>query len=182
MNDLHSLNKYIASKVVVEFSDTTAKDIYNSVLNFRLVLNDFLGLYSLHSKLELLADSESFIIPKFYKDSDDYKIRDKRAQYYENYIYLIHDYIFELTRSLNSLIKQMYTRYNDNSIMGEKLLFTLRGPDESFRFVRKIVQYFEGDVRYLDLPFPRHLHFMTERGNRDTYIEKEKFDLDWPGI
>ncbi len=157
---LRELVEYILSRVWPHRYQV----LESAFTNFRLVLNDFLNVFSEHM---IERHSEEWLTTeKFYKireyDEERYQKLGKKFDYHVD---LVEDLMLELTRAANYLCDKVRTFILPTYRLNEGVLLVTSGPHMDLTFVTSRVEY-QSEER-TERPYPGLKEFMTLRTSRD---------------
>lgn len=161
---MEKLNDYILSRVWPK----RYANLETSFMNFKLVLNDFIRVFSVYMQKEGADEDASYTTEKIY---DRLNERDPQQQKtlsdkYDYHVDLVQDLMCELTRAGNHLCDQVRKSISPSFRIKEGMLLVTSGPqmDMSFRTYR--LEYKPDDqTRY-----PGLRKFMEIRKDRDFHF------------
>ena len=177
-NDLKILNEYLMNRVWPKRYPT----LEFAFRNFRLVLNDFLNVFSKYS--EKVGDDENAIYSteKIYKrvrgwDPKEYARLGKILDYHVD---LVQDLAVELTRSANLVCDQIRKTLYPSFRINEGVLLIESGPDFNFQWTTARIEY--PDVRMEEISYKGLRHLMEDRVNWNYHfgngINESYFPID----
>lgn len=162
--NLKKLNDYILSRVWPK----RYANLEAAFVNFRLVLNDFLRVFSEYMQKEGPDENLSYTTEKFYKQLHEWDPQKYEIIYdkYDYHVDLVQDLMCELTRAGNYLSDQIRKSISSSYRIKEGLLLVTSGPhmDMSFRTYR--LEYKPDDL----LRYPGLKKFMEIRKDRDFHF------------
>ena len=139
----------------------------SALLNFRLVLQDFLKVFDLHSVDR--HDDEWRYTEKFYQIREhDEKRYHELGRKYDYHVDLVQDLMLELTRAANYVCDQVRATIGPSYRLSEGALLVVSGPHMDFCFHTMRVEY-RNDER-TERPYPGLRVFMTTRSSRDRHF------------
>ena len=155
-DELQKLNEYLLSRI---WSVRYPK-LEFAFRNFRLILNDFLQVFS---KYLDKSDGEFYITEKFYKR--DYHLEpkeyDRLGAKFDYHVDLVQDLMCELTRAANYLIEQIRYCISRSFRTKEGLVLITSGPGMDFKWTTVRLEYSTKDPEQLKYKGLRD--FMTSR-------------------
>ncbi len=154
--ELQKLNEYLLSR----FWSTRYPKLEFAFRNFRLILNDFLQVFS---KYLDMSDGVIYITEKFYKR--DYHLEqkeyDRLAAKFDYHVDLVQDLMCELTRAANYVIEQIRYSISHSFRTKEGLVLITSGPGMDFNWTTVRLEYSVKDPEQLKYKSLRD--FMTSR-------------------
>lgn len=137
--------------------------------NFRLVLNDFLVLFSKYA--EKHAD-DWYHTKRFYRIEEwNPNLYDKLLDRYERHVELVNDLVLELTRAANLICAVVRETIEPSFRLREGVLLVTSGPYSDMRFVTRRSEYREAERT--EQPYPGLDGFESVRFTRDhTFSSK----------
>ena len=161
---LQQLNEYILCRVWPH-RYLALEDAFN---NFRLILNDFLKVFSEHMEKIGRDDDPWYNTEKFYKrlerwDSEAYR---KLSDEFDYHVALVLDLMAELTRAGNYLCDQIRQFISHAFRIQEGLLLVTIGPTISLAFETYRLEYKSEDK----IEYPGLRKFMEIRGQRTLHF------------
>jgi hypothetical protein len=143
--------------------------VQQSLLNFRLVLNDFLLVFSEHSEDHR---EDMLITAKFYKINQwDEKLYKELGDRYDRHVDLIQDLVLELTRAANYVCDMVRLELFQSFRLQEGALLVERGPDMSLRTQILRPEYRGGERT--ELPYRGLNSFKKDCFGRDFCISEQ---------
>jgi len=164
---LKMLNEYILSRVWPKLYP----GIEFAFNNFRVILNDFLIIFSKY-KEENCSKDPWYYTEKFYERLDrfDPKIYGKLVKKFEYHVDLVQDLMCELTRAGNYLCDQIRKYISSSFRISEGVLLITSGPSIHFSFDTYRLEYKSKDEN--DCKYPGLRKFMEIRKERGLYFGK----------
>lgn len=178
--NLEELNEYVLSRVWPKRYDK----IEFAFINFRIVVNDFINVFSVYK--EKIGENEYSLYntEKFYKrlkEWDDEKY-DKLSKQFDFHVDLVQDLMCEMTRSANYLCDQIRKQLSSSFRINEGVLLIETGPDMSFSYKTVRLEFGTNDQAIIKYPgLEKFMETRQERGYHfgngisKKYL-KQKFD------
>jgi hypothetical protein len=142
------------------------QEFENSILNFRLVLQDFLTAFGQHS---VEIGNGYLETAKFYKsgdwDKEDYELR---VTEYEQHVDLVQNLMLELTRAANYVCDNARESFLPSFRLSEGALVVRTGPDMHLRDKTLRLEY--RDMQRTATPYPGLERFQPARVERDYWF------------
>ena len=142
-------------------------EIESSLHNFRLVLNDFIGVFSRHKVShgpEILATEKFYQIDEW--DPQRYSALSREYGYHVN---LVMDLMLELTRSINFACDQIRKKYHPSFRLHQGVVLVTDGPYMDLKYRTRRCEY--GADERCEIPYPGLETFKTIRQARDHSFE-----------
>lgn len=162
-NKLKELNEYILSRVWPKRYDK----IEFAFNNFRIVLNDFINVFSVYK--EKMGDDEDpwYNTEKFYKRLREWD--EKRyvelSNEFDFHVDLVQDLACELTRAANYLCDQIRKNISSSFRIKEGVLLIVTGPDMNFSFQTVRLEFKTSDLDIIKYPgLKKFMETRQERG------------------
>lgn len=178
--NLKELNEYILSRVWPK----RYEKIEFAFINFRVVMNDFINVFSVYK--EKIGDDEApwYNTEKFYKRLEEWdgEKYDKLSKQFDFHVDLVQDLICEMTRAANYLCDQIRRQLSSSFRINEGVLLIETGPDMSFSYQTVRLEYnttdqtsirYPGLEKFMETRQDRGYHFGN--GVSKKYL-KEKFE------
>jgi hypothetical protein len=149
-NNLKKFNVYLLSRVWPKRYDK----IDFAFNNFRVVLNDFINIFSLY-KLKVGPDDDAwFETEKFYKRLREWNPQryDELIDEYEFHVDLVQDLACELTRSANYLCDQIRKYITRSFRVNEGVLLIQTGPHMDLSYSTIRIEFKNDDQNFIKYP------------------------------
>lgn len=163
---LVALNEYIFARIWPKRYD----HIEFAFNNFRLVLNDFIKVFSKYKEKEGSEDYEYYITEKFYKrlqewNDEKYSILGSKFDYHVD---LVEDLILELTRCANYMCDMIRKYFLSSFRINEGALLICTGPDMTLSYKTLRIEFDSTEQKLIS--YPGLKKFMTIREDRDYHF------------
>lgn len=161
---LQNLNEYILSRVWPKRYDK----IEFALNNFRLILNDFLKVFSMYKIQTGSDESPWFDTVNFYREARNEEIYKRQLDAFNFHVDLVLDLACELTRSANYVCDQIREYLSRSFRIAEGVLLISNGPDMNLSYTTVRLEYPSNnieDIKYLGLE-----KFMTTRSTREYFF------------
>lgn len=144
--------------------------INDALVNFRIVLSDFLRVMHSVSTVEGSEDDRMLVVEKVYKKMARWNKEEETrlVAQFEFAVDLVEDLGFELTRAANLVCDEVRRHLLPNYRLREGVLLVERGPDMSFRTTIFRPEYPPGTAP--DGAYPGLQNFFTERAKMSPVI------------
>lgn len=163
--NLIKLNEYLLSR----FWPKRYSNVEFALTNFRLVLTDFLNVFSKYKETEENDDEPWYRTKKFYKipewDPERYNMLSAKHDFH---IDLVQDLGIELTRAANYVCDQVRKSLSPSYRINEGVLLIETGPDFNFKWTTARLEFKTNDQKVIAYPGLRG--FMETRGERGYHF------------
>lgn len=162
LNKIKELNEYILSRVWPKRYDK----IEFAFNNFRIVLTEFINVFSIH-KEKMEDDDDSWCnTEKFYRRLIEYdeKRYNELLDEFDFHVDLVQDLACELTRTANYLCDQIRKYLSSSFRIKEGILLIVTGPDMSFSYKTIRLEFKTTDQDFVK--YPGLKKFMEKRQER----------------
>ena len=161
--NLKELNEYILSRVWPKRYD----NIEFAFINFRIIMNDFINVFSVYK--EKIGDEEDswYNTKKFYKRLEEWDEEkyDQLSKQFDFHVDLVQDLMFEITRAANYLCDQIRKQLSSSFRINEGVLLIVTGPDMSFSYQTVRLEYNTTDQAIIKYPgLEKFMETRQERG------------------
>lgn len=165
---LENLNEYILSRVWPK----RYPKVKFSFNNFRVILNDFLIIFSKYKEKIANKQEPWYNTEKFYNRLDrwDPKAHRRLSEKFDYHVDLVQDLMFELTRAGNYLCDQIRKYISSSFRISEGILLVTSGPYMDLSFKTYRLEYKSKDEN--DCKYPGLKKFMKIREERGFYVGK----------
>lgn len=165
-DNLEQLNEYILSRVWTN----RYPDVEFAFNNFRLILNDFLRVFSEYKEKIGTDEQPWYNTEKFYRRLEkwDQKENYRLTQKFDYHVDLVSDLMCELTRAGNYLCDQIRKFISSSFRIKEGLLLVTSGPNIDMGYETYRLEYKSKD----ECKYPGLKKFMEIREQRSLYFGK----------
>ena len=139
--NLEELNLFILSRIWPK----RYTNLELALNNLRYILNDFIKVFSKYSQAR---GNDYFYTRKFYQASDDFQpnIYDKQLAKYNYHVDLVQDLMYEMTRAMNYLIRQIRCYISPSFRSAEGVLMVTTGPGMDLKWSTVRLEYETSDA------------------------------------
>ncbi len=165
---LASLNEYLLSRTWPKRYDKLER----AFINFRVVLNDFLTVFSKYREKIGTDDYPIYNTEKIYKRLSNYdeSAYQRLSDKFDFHVDLVQDLGCELTRSANYLCDQIRKYLSSSFRMEEGVLLIITGPDMSFKYTTIRLEF--ASNKFDEIKYPGLKQFMETRHERGHHFGK----------
>jgi hypothetical protein len=164
--NLIELNNYILSRAWPKRYDK----IEFAFNNFRVVMDDFINVFSFYKEKDGDVDDPLYTTEKFYKkltkwDEEKYN---QFLKQFDFHVELVQDLMCEMTRAANYLCDQIRKQLSSSFRINEGVLLIETGPDMSFSYHTVRLEYKTTDQTFIK--YPGLEKFMKTRQDRGYHF------------